>query len=330
MMNTTPDIDIVIRYLEEPASEENKQALDAWLQRDPSNLDIFLETKALWQGEAIPAAPAYQVELEWELLAPQLVLPEEAVKIQEVPAVRTGKVRLMRSRIWWAAAAVVVVVGGVLWLKPPALRVQQTAQHTDSLRLPDGTALYMNAHTKVKYPPKFKGNSRDLYVQHGEVFLDVAQMPEKPFVVHMEDVDVQVLGTAFDLKQTAAGVKVYVQSGKVQAYFRKTKKSVILTPGLEAYMLQAHETISTREHLKNSNVIAWKTGRLIFEDTPLSEVGEVLSNVYHVQVNIKDPSLADKKLVASFQQESLPEVLRTISKALQVEVTQKDSLVEIY
>lgn len=335
-MKQQPDIDVVIRYLEEPGHEEHKRSLDEWLQLDAANLDIFLETKALWQGEVLPATGSYDIAHQWQLLDAQLTatsLPPVTVTVPPVQAVPTpskGKVRALGTSTWWAAAAAAIVIAAaVIIYRQPAYIAQQTAQNTDSLLLPDGTRLYLNAHTSVKYPRNFQKNSRDIFVQQGEVFVDVKHMPEKPFSVHLKNVDIEVLGTSFDVKETKQGVKVFVQSGKVKAIYRNGKNAVILTPGEEAEMLLAGTTISTRHH-RNNNPIAWKTGQLTFVDAPLSEVAEILEDYYKVNIVLKGEGLADKKLLATFHKESLTEVLDILSKTLQVQAVQKDSLVEIY
>ncbi|SFD53304.1 FecR family protein [Chitinophaga sp. CF118] len=326
MKQQQPDIDVVIRYLEEPGREEHKRSLDEWLQQDAANLDIFLETKALWQGEILPAPTSYNIPQQWQVLESKLV---PATTTPVIPLKPEKRVKPLAHRYWWAAAIAVLIAGAWSLFYQPLYIAQQTAQNTDSLLLPDGTKLYLNAHTSVKYPRHFKGNSREVFVQQGEVFVDVKHMPEKPFSVHLKNVDIQVLGTSFDVKQTAKGVNVFVQSGKVKAIYKNSKKSVILTPGQEAEMLLAEATISTRHH-KNNNPIAWKTGYLSFDDAPLSEVAKVLEDYYKVHIVLKNEALADKKLLATFHKESLSEVMDILSKTLQVHTVQKDSLIEIY
>lgn len=323
MKQQQPDIDVVIRYLEEPGHEEHKRSLDEWLQQDAANLDIFLETKALWQGETLPVASSYNTVQQWDAL-------EAKMAAYTTPLVHVKQEKRLKPMYWWAAAASVALLAGAFaLLRQPLYIAQQTAQNTDSLLLPDGTKMYLNAHTSVKYPRRFKGNSREVFVQQGEVFIDVKHMPEKPFSVHLKNVDIQVLGTSFDVKQTSKGVNVFVQSGRVKAIYKNSKKSVILTPGQEAQMLLAEATISTRLH-KNNNPIAWKTGYLSFDDAPLSEVAKVLEDYYKVHIVLKDQALADKKLLATFHKESISEVMDILSKTLQVHTLQTDSLIEIY
>jgi ferric-dicitrate binding protein FerR (iron transport regulator) len=324
MKQQQPDIDVVIRYLEEPGQEEHKRSLDEWLQLDAANLDIFLETKALWQGEILPTPSSYNTAQQWQVLDAKLT------PLTSTPVIPLQTEKRPVQRYWWAAAATVaLLVGAFSLMRQPLYIAQQTAQNTDSLLLPDGTKLYLNAHTSVKYPRHFKGNSREVFVQKGEVFVDVKHMPEKPFSVHLKNVDIQVLGTSFDVKQTTKGVNVFVQSGKVKAIYKNSKRSVILTPGEEAEMLLAETTISTKHH-RNNNPIAWKTGYLTFDDAPLAEVAHVLEDYYKVHIVLKNEALADKKLLATFHKESISEVMDILSKTLQVHTVQKDSLIEIY
>lgn len=322
MKQQQPDIDVVIRYLEEPGQEEHKRSLDEWLQQDAANLDIFLETKALWQGEILPTTTSYNTAQQWQVLDSKMV-PYTA------PVIPIQSRKRIKPMYWLAAASVILLAGTFILFRQPLYIAQQTAQNTDSLLLPDGTKLYLNVHTSVKYPRNFKRNSREVFVQQGEVFVDVKHMPEKPFSVHLKNVDIQVLGTSFDVKQTTKGVNVFVQTGRVKAIYKNSKKSVILTPGQEAQMLLAEATISTRKH-KNNNPIAWKTGYLSFDDAPLSEVTKVLEDYYKVNIVIKNEALANKKLLATFHKESISEVMDILSKTLQVQILQKDSLIEIY
>lgn len=105
---------------------------------------------------------------------------------------------------------------------------------------------------------------------------------------------------------------------------------MILTPGEEASLQHNGTAIDTRTHKKNNNVLAWKTRTLTFDDTPLKEVAEALEDFYNVQVKISNPELADKKLLATFPNMSLDEVLYIMKKTLQINITHKDDLVEIY
>lgn len=323
-MNTQPDIQVVIEYLEDPENEQYKQALDKWLQQDAGHLDIFLEMRALWQGDVLPAISSYNTTRQWEQLETQLDAPQP---LTVAPSTVTP-VKKISPRYWWAAAAILLLVAGYTIFHQPAYLVKQTAQKQDSLLLPDGSMVYLNAHTSIRYLREFK--TRHITIEKGEAFFDVAQKPDAPFSVNTDKVAIQVLGTSFNVKDDGRAVKVFVQTGKVSAAFKGSDNKVTLTPGVEAALAAANQKIETRRPQKNNNILAWKTRQLVFEDSPLTAVAAALENCYHVEVVIRNEQLADKKLIASFRNLPLEEVLDIMEKTLQINISHKNDLVEIY
>ncbi len=207
-MNTQPDIQVVIEYLEDPENEQHKLALDKWLQQDAGHLDIFLEMRALWQGDVLPAISSYNTTRQWEQLETQLDAPQP---LTVAPSTVTP-VKKISPRYWWAAAAILLLVAGYTIFHQPAYLVKQTAQKQDSLLLPDGSMVYLNAHTSIRYPREFK--TRHITIEKGEAFFDVAQKPDAPFSVNTDKVAIQVLGTSFNVKDDGRAVKVFVQQEK--------------------------------------------------------------------------------------------------------------------
>lgn len=323
-MNTQTDIQVIIEYLEDPENEQRKQALDEWLQLDAGHLDIFLEMRALWQGDVLPAVSSYNTTQQWEQLETQLDTPQPL----SVAASNTTSVKKISPRYWWAAAAVLLLVAGYAVLHQPAYLVKQTAQKQDSLLLPDGSMVYLNANTTIKYPREFK--TRHITIEKGEAFFEVAQKPDAPFSVNTDKVAIQVLGTSFNVKDNGGAVKVFVQTGKISAAFKGSDNKVTLTPGVEAALADVNRKIETSQPLKNNNILAWKTRNLVFEDSPLTAVAAALENCYHVEVVIRNEQLADKKLIASFRNLPLEEVLDIMEKTLQINISHKNDLVEIY
>jgi len=325
-MNNQTDIDIVIRYLEDPENEQHKKQLNEWIQQDAGNLDIFLDMKGMWHGDPLPAASAFDTQGQWQALDAML----DKVPVAVLPQQKSPRVIKMNRRYWWAAAAVLVIAGTWTFMGPGGYKTYATSQQRDSLQLPDGSTIYLNARTQVRYARGFGKDNRHIKIDKGEAFFDVKQNDALPFIVNAPEVEVQVLGTAFNVKASNSGVKVFVQSGKVSAAYKGTEKKVILTPGVEASLKRNGREIDTRIHKKNNNILAWKTRTLTFDDTPLNEVADALADFYNVQVKISNQQLADKQLLATFPNMSLDEVLDIMRKTLQINITHKNDLVDIY
>ncbi|MCW3465583.1 FecR family protein [Chitinophaga nivalis] len=324
---TDIDIDIVIRYLEDPDNEQHKQALNDWIQADTGNLDIFLDMKAMWQGDALPTASPYDIQAQWDQLNAVL----DATPATTGTAPQQGRIVPLTRKYWWAAAAAVVAIALTwTWLGPGSYQTFATATQQDSLLLPDGSKVYLNAHTSIRYARRFGQTNRNIRIDKGEAFFDVTRNETVPFIVNAPEVEVQVLGTAFNVKAASSGVKVFVQSGKVSAAYKGTEKKVILTPGVEASLQHNGTNIDTQLHKKSNNILAWKTRCLTFDDTPLAEVATSLADFYGVEISLSNPALSDKKLLATFRNMPLDEVLDIMRKTLQINITHKNNLVEIY
>ena len=321
-MNKHTDIDIVVRYLEDPENEQLKAELNDWIEQDNANLDIFLDMKAMWQGDPLPAASAYDTNNQWQELSKQLDTP---------PAQKPAPVVQMKRRYWWAAAAVLLLAASTwTFLWPGGYQTFATNQQRDSIRLSDGSMLYLNANTRVRYAREFGKSSRTIKIDKGEAFFDVTQQEAVPFIVNTPEVAITVLGTSFNVKSAKNKVKIFVESGKVQASYKNSDKKVILTPGMEASLNLRQIEIDTKTYNKRNNILAWKTRTLTFDDTPLSDVAAALADFYHIEVKITNPQIADKKLLATFPDLSLDEVLDIIRKTLQVNIHKTNDLVEIY
>ncbi|WP_143310853.1 FecR family protein [Chitinophaga vietnamensis] len=329
-MNSKTDIDIVIRYLEHPDNEQHKRLLNEWIQQDPGNLDIFLDMRDMWHGDPLPAASAQDTEQQWQRLS-AILDQTPATATTPAPAPQQGRIISLSRKYWWSAAAAIAIFAiSWIWLGPGQYTTITTAQNQDSLHLPDGSMVYLNANTTLRYARNFGSSSRNIYIDKGEAFFDVTKDDTHPFTVDAPEVAIRVLGTSFNVKAANAGVKVFVQTGKVSAAYKGAEKNVILTPGVEASLKHQGTDIETRLHKKNNNVLAWRTRCLIFDESPLSEVAGALEDCYHIQVSINNPQLADRKLLATFRNMPLDEVLDIIKKTLQINISHKNNLVEIY
>ncbi|MFB6457934.1 FecR family protein [Chitinophaga sp. Hz27] len=343
-MNSKTDIDIVIRYLESPENEQYKRLLNDWIQQDPANLDIFLDMRDMWNGDPLPAASAFDTHGQWQKLSTTLdELPANAcvaapitataplsVASSEKNAATTTKVRKIQGRYWWAAAAVAGIAATLTLLGPGNYKTYATQMQIDSVKLQDGSMVYLNANTIIKVPRDYGKKDRQITIQKGEAFFDVTKNDAQPFAVAAQNVDIKVLGTSFNVKSADHDVKVFVQTGKVSAAYKGADKNVILTPGEEALLVHNKSDISTTLHKKSNNILAWKTRCLVFDETPLSDVASALEDYYHVKVTISNPQLADAKLLATFRNLPLDEVLDIIRKALQINIKHEDNLVQFY
>jgi len=151
------------------------------------------------------------------------------------------------------------------------------------LKLSDGTSLWVNTGTTVIYPIKFARDKREIYVE-GEVFAEVFHDSSHPFIIKTEKLDVQVLGTVFNIsaykedKQT----NVVLVSGSVNVKPKNGKATVIKPNQLFAYTEQA----STLREVEVENYTSWHDGNYIFHNEPIENVLLRLSRYYNVTMKL--------------------------------------------
>ena len=165
------------------------------------------------------------------------------------------------------------------------------------VRLDDGTKVWLNAGSRLKYPVAFSGEERRV-IFSGEAFFEVKK-DSHPFIVSMEKGDVTVLGTSF-------GVSAYpgetdyttLVSGKV-CFRSKENKKVILSPGEQAVLHPSGE-LEKRE-VDVEEYVGWKDGLFVFKDKTLSEIMKILERWYGVNVIFQDESLKELEYTGNLE-----------------------------
>ncbi|SDF01953.1 FecR family protein [Chitinophaga filiformis] len=158
-----------------------------------------------------------------------------------------------------------------------------------AVHLPDGTDVLLNAATTLQMPLAFDDN-REVTVD-GEAYFTVAKDEEKPFRVHLPKSTVQVLGTSFNVNTYDSGqVKVALESGAVKLL--TNDGDVSLKPGLAVHYQPGVRP--TAAAFDTRAVLAWKSGYYVFENTPISVIGDVIARTYRVKVVIDSKATAEK------------------------------------
>jgi ferric-dicitrate binding protein FerR (iron transport regulator) len=205
---------------------------------------------------------------------------------------------------------------------------------TSRLALSDGSHIVLNTGSEVKYPEKFGSDRREVYFW-GEAFFEIASDPTRPFVIETGDARIKVLGTSFNVKAyPATGVtEVVVNTGTVLFYYVDNDNNilgqVILHKGDKGIYNRATHKLARMVN-KDLNVISWKTNVLVFNETSLGEVMEVVGKKYGVNFHMESSELSRLKLTATFDNESLDSVLEVLSLVHKLQFTHngKDYLVK--
>lgn len=158
------------------------------------------------------------------------------------------------------------------------------------IKLDDGTKVWVNAETKLKYPVAFVGDRREVVLE-GEAFFDVAKN-EKPFIVKTSFGDVRVLGTAFGISAYASESESYTTlvRGKVSVE-REGGEPVVILPGEQVVTFKDGKMI--KQEVDVEEFVGWKDGIYVFKEKSLGEIMKTLERWYNISVDFQEKSLVD-------------------------------------
>ena len=159
------------------------------------------------------------------------------------------------------------------------LRVPRGGEY--SITLSDGTIVYLNSESELRYPVNFVGRDRRVYLS-GEAYFDVVQDEAHPFIVDMGNSSVRVLGTSFDVRAYADEDEVLTTLVQGSVKFSARKEFVTLEPGKHA-VLGKSGSIETRE-VDTYLYTAWKEGVFAFKRQRLEEIMKVVARWYDVNI----------------------------------------------
>jgi len=323
-MNTPPE-HILFEYFAGQATPLQKKMIEEWLQQ-PANEEVFYTKLAQWEAQS----PQYVIDTDSALASYHSFLQTgnaDAVR----PTVQTYTPPNNKSRIGriaaWAASVVLVLGLGLYWGKDYMLYKTYHTRYgnVEAFYLPDGTRVTMNANSTLKVAHGLESSDlREVWLT-GEAFFNVARRREgSRFVVHTETMDIVVLGTRFNVVNRRGKTEVVLNEGKVKLLptQNRAKEPVVLHPGDYA-ALTLTDTVVKRRVVRPERYSAWRENKLVFEDTPLREVVQVLNDYYGTRIVLKGASLKNRQLTATLPNDDLNLVLNGLSAAYRLRVVRQ-------
>ena len=193
--------------------------------------------------------------------------------------------------------------------------------------LDDGTDVWLNADSKLKYPIVFNGESREV-VLSGEAYFEVKK-DNRPFIVNLESGDITVLGTSFGVS-AYPGYPNYTTLVQGSVRFASLRREqIVLTPGEQA-------VVDISGSLKKRSVdveefVGWKDGVFIFKDKPLAEIMKILERWYGVHVIFQDESLKELEYTGSLERyNSINTFLQLLEKLEEIRYEIKENTIVLF
>ncbi len=311
---------LVTRYITGNCTPAEKQEAERIVQSDEYKQKL-LDYQTLWNySEPAKTGNLPDIDEQWNDLNRRIHYTEKFVQTeQRQKRAAAFKVVNVLSKV----AALFLLLFGVYFLlfnktsKIDTKEFLSVKAQKSPLVLSDNSKIYLSYSSKIIYPVDFRTGERDVDFS-GEALFKVAHNPQKPFVVKTGNARVKVLGTVFNLRNYPAEneITVYLKEGKILFYSvdesGNVKEQVLLHPGEKAVYDKTTGLI-TKGEFANENFMAWKTGNLMFEKAPLTDVFETLEKTYNITIK-PEITCNDLYLTAKFTNETP----KTIFDALHV------------
>jgi transmembrane sensor len=192
---------------------------------------------------------------------------------------------------------------------------------TFEVQLSDGTIVHLNSGTSLRYPVQFlKNQSRQVFLT-GEAYFEVSKDKAHPFTVNTQEVNVEVLGTKFNVNTYTENVNIDVVlvEGKVSLYKEKktVENQVYLTPGLKGSTARGQQKIVT-EPVNTDYYTAWVKGSQVFKNASFAAIIKKLERHYNVTFINKNKMLGKEIFNARFDNEPIEVVLKYFSDSYEI------------
>ena len=272
--------DIIIRYLENRCSEEDFVLINEWMKESDENAGELFRMEEIYQLGKFPFEEENLVAKAERRLGRRL--EQENQKRQEVFK--------LKSVLRYAAAIVGVIVlaaGLAYWFRNKAEElVVASAAHGQvrEMLLPDGTKVWLNQSSVLKYPRAFEGKERHVYLD-GEAYFEVARNHEKPFTVKSQAMDVRVLGTSFNIKcrPDNSFAETTLVEGEVEVKDKSDKGRITLLPGQKAVLNRVTGRMQVKQ-VDPKMEIVWHNDLIPFEKSSIFQIAAALERFYGVKI----------------------------------------------
>ncbi|MBO9732858.1 MAG: FecR domain-containing protein [Chitinophaga sp.] len=274
---------------------------------------------------------------------------------QEVPVAVVRSVSFKWRKMAAAAAVLLLVAGAAVWIWSPRANRQLALDTAEGVRkkvsLEDGTQVWLNVGSHLTYPANISSSNREVYLR-GEAFFEVAQQAAHPFIIHTANLNVQVLGTRFNVKayDGEGSIETTLVEGRVAV--SRNGNSLVLEPGEKAILKK--KTPGNNEKGANSRIVdwgdvllivekvtpeannqqvselVWMDNRLEFKDKTFPELARLMSRWYNRKIILTDTFPADYKFKGTFKQETVTDVLKALQITADFNYTIKGDTIYIH
>lgn len=345
-------ISLILRHLKNEISETEKQELFHWVYSKKENEKFFYNLKDIWETAQYQSiSKTADTDAEWQKLAFNAIQQETDHFHKKIVNTRT----IYRAI---QIAAVIVVTFGIGFFVQKYIPEETNYASVNvpygaksELELPDGSKVWVNSGSKIKYPTNVYNKDVTLYLE-GEAYFDIVKNPKRVLTVKTSTINIQVHGTTFNVKsyndeeivETTLLEGSISITGKVgnnvikEPIFLKPNEQATLTKSKQNIEIgqQKQELANTKEAAKDfkkipSNMnpkiqikegidvesfVMWKYNMLVFKNERFEDLAIKLERWYNVEITIKNEELKNSRYTGTFEKETVEQAMKALSISL--------------
>ncbi len=335
MKEDSRDIDQrkLVLFLLDEISEAGRFEVEVWLEKSQENRDEYAALKKTWEetGTLDNFPRKIDVDDVWAKFAEKLEeeIPDERIASSNKASDIKHQSNTRTLKFLYAAAAVLfftwISITMVRFIENGAFKpevrlasLEQVVQDT----LTDGSMIQLNENSILTIAKKFNKEERSVHLE-GEAFFEVKPDVSKPFIVETDLGKIKVLGTSFQVKgNPETDVEVYVEEGRVELLSSNAEgkeSRIILTAGERGIITYPDGELRKGETIQADDLF-WANKKLIFEETRLSLVFNLLRKHYDAVIEVENDQILKCQLTAIFNNEAINQILEVIAVSFELSV----------
>ncbi|NOQ27830.1 MAG: DUF4974 domain-containing protein [Bacteroidales bacterium] len=320
--------DLIAKYYSDECNQQEVNDLLEWKNENIDNQILFNQVKEdLEIINLNESMSKINVDSAWEKLRDRIQEEE-----QIVPIIEEEKNRIVAFPAILKYAAVIILLISIGFfstkvyqnISDKMVEYVSLSDLSKDIVLPDGSTVLLNANSKISYPNAFASNERRIKLE-GEAFFDVTKNTDRPFIIEVNDAEVKVLGTSFNVNANNLEhkIEVFVETGLVQlSRKRNNEEKILIKPG-NVGIMSKDKLIKEKNY--NRNIVAWKTKEIIFYEDNLKNVIEILNKTYNSDITCENQDILKLRYTSTFRDQEIDSILNVICLTFDLKIENVDN-----
>ncbi|MGK7397335.1 MAG: FecR family protein [Candidatus Cyclobacteriaceae bacterium M3_2C_046] len=320
---------LIIKYLQKKCSAEESHQVYEWLHSESFEADLLdgieEELKIDLLNESIATGQA-----DFKRMLKDIYLKDEIHNLENHVSYKKASTISVRENITWylkiAASLAILIVSGIFVVNnftsepktinqipsTPIIEKEISPGRKSTILLSDGSTIYLNGESKIQYQEHFTETSREIYLK-GEAFFEVAEDPNRPFTVYVDDISVTALGTSFNINTFDRDqVAIALATGKIVVR-QKENQEIYLNQGQQVSYIKHTNKFSEIAPLNPKAAYGWKDGILYFRRADQQKVFSQIERWFGVDF-IAEGNIREKwSFTGEFHNQTLKSVMESLS-----------------